>query len=196
MTSRLIPWLLLSFAAHLALAAWAAARLPQPGAAASTTPREIGVTMTSAALRPDEQQHRVDSVRKNKIAKRDASINQEHENRPSARQFETQAEPLQETSPASFQTAPRFDAAYLNNPAPEYPFAARRAHLHGTVLLRVQVNADGTPGQVRIAQGSGSKILDEAAYRAVTRWRFTPAYQGKTPVAASVEVPIRFSLRY
>ncbi|MEN9461129.1 MAG: hypothetical protein RIS84_1149, partial [Pseudomonadota bacterium] len=91
-------------------------------------------------------------------------------------------------------TAPQFNAAYLNNPAPEYPSSARRMGEMGRVILRVQVTASGVPSQVLILNSSGVDSLDEAALEAVQRWKFVPAKQGETPVAAWVNVPIQFTL--
>ncbi|MGE5476683.1 MAG: energy transducer TonB [Bacteroidales bacterium] len=88
----------------------------------------------------------------------------------------------------------RFDAAYLNNPRPAYPPAARRRGETGTVHLRVQVSEDGTAAQVTLKTSSGSSSLDQAAIDAVTRWKFVPARRGDTPVVSWVVVPIDFSL--
>lgn len=90
--------------------------------------------------------------------------------------------------------APAFDAAYLKNPAPSYPAAARRLHLEGTVVLRVMVTPAGRPQQVDIKQSSGVQILDDAALNAVRDWAFIPAKQGDNAIAAAVDVPIRFHL--
>lgn len=92
-------------------------------------------------------------------------------------------------------TAPRFDAAYLHNPPPEYPAAARRMHEQGAVLLRVRVSGAGTAEQVLVEHSSGSRRLDEAATQAVERWRFVPAHSGTEPVEAWVLVPVEFGLR-
>lgn len=90
---------------------------------------------------------------------------------------------------------PRFDAAYLRNPAPNYPPASRRMGEEGRVLLRVHVLANGQADEVRLQQGSGFERLDEAAVEAVRRWQFVPARLGDTAVAAWVIVPIAFNLR-
>lgn len=90
--------------------------------------------------------------------------------------------------------APRFDAAYLNNPAPSYPRAARRMGAQGTVLLRVHVTAAGTAQEVRLQKYSGSSALDDAAIAAVRQWRFVPAKRGDEAVAAWVQVPMVFKL--
>lgn len=90
---------------------------------------------------------------------------------------------------------PRFDAAYLDNPRPVYPPLSRRMGEQGKVLLRVAVDSAGRPTDVQLHQGSGSLRLDRAALDAVRSWRFTPARQGDLAVAASVIVPIVFSLK-
>lgn len=91
-------------------------------------------------------------------------------------------------------TPPRFDAAYLDNPAPAYPAAARRLGEQGRVVLRVHVSADGLPRDIETATSSGSLRLDGAARSAVERWRFVPARQGEQAVAAWVLVPLTFTL--
>ncbi|MEN9357464.1 MAG: hypothetical protein RL695_1635 [Pseudomonadota bacterium] len=90
---------------------------------------------------------------------------------------------------------PRFDAAYLDNPKPVYPLISRRMKEEGRVLLRVQVAASGQAGEVDIHTSSGSTRLDQSALAAVSRWKFVPARQGSEAVAASVLVPIIFSLK-
>lgn len=90
--------------------------------------------------------------------------------------------------------SPNFNAAYLNNPAPNYPSVSRRLGEQGLVLLRVQVTADGTADSVELQTGSGSSRLDQAALEAVKKWQFIPAKRGEQSVSASVVVPVRFSI--
>jgi protein TonB len=90
---------------------------------------------------------------------------------------------------------PRFNANYLNNPAPAYPRLSRRMGEEGRVLLRVQVSTAGTPAQVELQQSSGFPRLDEVAAETVRLWKFAPARQGGRPVEAWVIVPILFSLK-
>lgn len=91
--------------------------------------------------------------------------------------------------------APRFDAAYLNNPAPPYPPLSRRLGEQGRVMVRVFVEPGGAPAQVELRASSGHRRLDAAAVEAVRRWRFVPARRGAEPVGAWVLVPISFNLR-
>jgi len=86
------------------------------------------------------------------------------------------------------------NAAYLKNPAPEYPSQAVRRGWEGTVLLRVHVLANGKPGEIQIQKGSGRDSLDEAAINAVKRWSFVPAKQGEVAQDGWVSVPIDFKL--
>ena len=103
------------------------------------------------------------------------------------------------TPPPAPIIPPRFDADYLDNPAPLYPGLSRRLGEHGRVLLRVFVSPDGHAAQVEIRESSGYERLDKVARDTVQRWRFVPARQGEKGqergVAAWVQVPISFSIR-
>lgn len=90
---------------------------------------------------------------------------------------------------------PRFDADYLDNPKPSYPSLSRRLGEEGRVVLRVQVAANGLPTNVALHASSGSERLDQSALDTVRRWKFVPARLGNETVAASVLVPIVFSLK-
>ncbi|MBA3930658.1 MAG: energy transducer TonB [Xanthomonas sp.] len=78
---------------------------------------------------------------------------------------------------------------------PDYPPAAMRAGEQGTVMVRVEVGADGVPTSVEVAERSGSRDLDRAALAAVRQWRFQPAQRDGQPVAGAVTVPIDFKIR-
>ena len=93
-------------------------------------------------------------------------------------------------------TQPSYKASYLNNPAPEYPLAARRRGLEGGVILHVQVMPDGSSATVIVKKSSGHTILDVAAQATVKRWRFVSAKQDGEAVSAWVEVPITFRLEH
>lgn len=103
--------------------------------------------------------------------------------------------PSATNSPSAAQatlTPPRSDAAYLNNPKPEYPAVSLRLGETGRVVLNVQVSATGTVEQVSVRTSSGSERLDQAALKAVKQWKFIPARRGDEAVAAQVLVPITF----
>jgi TonB family protein len=77
----------------------------------------------------------------------------------------------------------------LEKVQPLYSQEARGAKLEGTVVLSVEIDAAGRPGNIRILRGVGLG-LDENAREALARWRFEPGRaEGRAvPVAATVEV--------
>ncbi|MDN7994108.1 energy transducer TonB, partial [Burkholderia orbicola] len=108
------------------------------------------------------------------------------------------AAPIQAPAPAPAvpvrETAPIGDAAYLRNPAPDYPAFAQDQGWEGRVVLRVHVLASGTPDSVEVRTSSGRRLLDSAAVAAVKRWTFVPAKRGDEAVDGWVNVPIDFKL--
>jgi periplasmic protein TonB len=103
---------------------------------------------------------------------------------PSApRQPDPQATPTQVARP---------DYAY--NPQPDYPMLLREQGVGGVVWLRVWVDSEGQPAEIKLSKGSGYRLLDDAALRAVKLWRFIPAKHGEQRLASWVEFPIRFKL--
>lgn len=85
------------------------------------------------------------------------------------------------------------DHAY--NPPPPYPPLLRQQGISGVVTLRVLVSISGRPQEVTIHNSSGYRLMDDAAVRAVKRWRFIPALNNGQPEPGWVEFPIRFSLK-
>lgn len=92
------------------------------------------------------------------------------------------------------ETPPSANAAYLRNPAPQYPEVAQRRGWEGTVLLRVHVLANGKPSDIQVQKSSGREVLDEAAVKAVQRWSFVPAKRGEEAQPGWVSVPLNFRL--
>jgi protein TonB len=97
--------------------------------------------------------------------------------------------------PAEPDRDPDYQAAYLKNPPPPYPMTARRMGWQGRVVLNVEVLASGLPGEIRLHQSSGHNVLDNAAIKAVSGWRFVPARQGGQAVTKWFLVPIPFILK-
>lgn len=86
-------------------------------------------------------------------------------------------------------------AAYLRNPKPDYPRIALRRGWEGVVVLQIDLDKNGEPQRVEIADSSGHQVLDKAAQAAVRRWRFNPATRdGEAVAARGVRVPIQFQL--
>lgn len=124
-------------------------------------------------------------------------------------------------APAATASAPRHEASGSSSPAPSsavsgggsrsgiaapgilskvdpiYPSDARQAGLEGTVLLRVQILANGRPGEISVGRSTGHSSLDDAAVAAVAQWQFIPAKDrdsGKT-VACYTSLPVSFRLK-
>jgi TonB family protein len=75
---------------------------------------------------------------------------------------------------------------------PEYSQEAREAKLQGSVVLAIEVNADGFVQNIQVRRGLGLG-LDENAMEAIRHWQFSPALKDgqPVPVAATVEVNYR-----
>lgn len=84
--------------------------------------------------------------------------------------------------------------ASLGNPPPQYPSLALRRSWEGTVVLRIQVLANGRAGAVTVTKSSGKPQLDEAAVAAVKAWKFIPAKRGDTPIDGFATQTIDFKL--
>jgi TonB family protein len=77
-----------------------------------------------------------------------------------------------------------------------YTPEAMKAHIEGTVVLECVVRADGTVGDVRVAQSLDSVYgLDTAAVNALKQWTFKPGTKDGKPVAVRVQISMNFSLR-
>jgi len=98
-------------------------------------------------------------------------------------------------SPPGEPEPPRFDMAYLSNPQPSFPAMSKKLREEGTVMLRVHVGASGEALSVEVAQSSGYARLDDAARRAVQKWKFVPSKRGDTAVDGIAMVPLVFSLK-
>jgi periplasmic protein TonB len=107
--------------------------------------------------------------------------------------------PVQPPAPASAtaeRSTPRLVSAveYVRQPIPRYPPQSRRLREQGVVVLRVEIDEQGTACSIEIETSSGHARLDEAAREAVARAAFRPYMEGGTPRRALVLIPIEFSL--
>jgi TonB family protein len=77
---------------------------------------------------------------------------------------------------------------------PRYTEAVRAAKVQGTVLLRIEVGADGRAHSVRVIRHLGHG-LDERAIEAVRQWRFLPGEKDgrRVRVPATIEVVFRLN---
>lgn len=109
----------------------------------------------------------------------------------------TQANAIATLAPVTGAGDSSASVAYETATPPAYPILAAREQVQGTVLLKVLVDASGTPVDVRVEQTSGSRLLDDAARRHVlAAWRFHPAMRGGHAIETWALVPVRFSLNH
>lgn len=95
---------------------------------------------------------------------------------------------------AGFSDGGRFNPTaaekWRSAPFPSYPEEARQRHEEGTVQLIVTLAPNGDVQKVDIVKSSGYSILDQAAVRAVQRWKAHPGEAGRR-----VKFPITFTRR-
>ena len=121
--------------------------------------------------------------KKKEVVKRDKSISLDKKKKPVEKQEIEQEEVASEAKPS-----------YGFTPRPAYPSRAIMRGYEGKVTLSVHVLPNGEPKEVVVFQSSGYKILDNAALKAVKKWKFLPAQRGFKAVDSWVKVPIEFKL--
>lgn len=75
---------------------------------------------------------------------------------------------------------------------PVYPAAAQAAGVQGVVILEVIIDVDGSVRSAKILRSV--PMLDQAAYDAVSQWRFTPTLLNGQPVPVVMTTTVSFSL--
>jgi len=123
---------------------------------------------------------------------------------PTPQEIVIETEPVSEvagtaiTSPGPVSTAapPMVDSVeYLRADPPVYPRESQRRREHGTVILRVVVDALGRPAQIQVERSSGFERLDSAAREAVEKFLFRPYEVNGVAQPAQVLIPIGFDRR-
>jgi TonB family protein len=81
----------------------------------------------------------------------------------------------------------------IHSVEPEFTEDARRANFQGSVSIKLIVDSQGNPQDVRLVRHLGMG-LDEKAIEAVRQYRFKPAmYQGH-PVSVQIVIDVDFHL--
>jgi periplasmic protein TonB len=109
--------------------------------------------------------------------------------------------PVPQHEPPAAPTEPAGPVAYtqsltpISQIPPEYPRRARMQGISGWVRLEFIVNTDGTVSDVTVVEAEPRKgIFDQAAVRALGRWRFHPQMQDGKAVQAIATITIVFNL--
>lgn len=77
--------------------------------------------------------------------------------------------------------------------SPDYPFAMRQAGIEGSVNIEFDVDATGRVVSARVLS-STQRDFEDAAVRAVLKWRFEPGRRHGKAVPFRMIVPIGFSV--
>lgn len=83
-------------------------------------------------------------------------------------------------------------AAIIHIVQPEYPAAAREAHVTGDVVLHCTVGKDGAAHTLEYV--SGPRILLQPAIDAVRQWRYRPMRLNRQPVEVDTTITAVFAL--
>lgn len=84
---------------------------------------------------------------------------------------------------------------YRAKPTPiHYPRLAKRRGHQGKVLIEVWIDRQGTQTKRLILDSSGFSSLDEAAIKAISKWKFHASTEQGKAIAHRVQIPINFKL--
>ena len=97
---------------------------------------------------------------------------------------------IQDVRAAEAQQHPKLDYhAIVRAEAPVYPYECRRAHITGSGVVAIEIDAStGKVVSCHMDPNTGNVELDAAALQAFRQWRFKP---GTFP---RVKIPIRFTM--
>jgi protein TonB len=123
---------------------------------------------------------------------------------PSATDIPEVAEPAP-TEPAPEPAPPPEKSTYdsseldqnpvpISRPRPVFPYYARRRGIEGYVDVQFTVSAQGTVEDAEALAAKPAGVFDHEALRAIRRWRFKPGIRNGKPVAARLQIRIRFTL--
>jgi protein TonB len=168
---------------------------PPPLAAAELAPKE---SPKSQEARPPQAKPTPPKPEPARQAAKQTAANPTASKRPPSQDFGSASGAQQ--AAAGFLPAPAIvwegKPRYRHQPAPPvYPQRAIELNQQGEALIRVRLDPNGIAVEIVLHRGSGFDLLDRAALLAVRGWHFLPAVRDGRPVAAWVEIPVRFHLR-
>lgn len=77
----------------------------------------------------------------------------------------------------------------------DYPAVAQRLNQQGTTTVGFTVDTDGSVSNVHVVSSSGHDMLDDAAVRCASSWRYKPAHQNGEPVQAPWTTNVQWTLQ-
>ena len=83
----------------------------------------------------------------------------------------------------------------INYVGPEYPRAARRRNVQGSVDVGFVVTTDGRVRSLTVLSSDPGDTFDQAALDAVEQWRFEPVMENGAAVEKRTAVRLAFNLQ-
>lgn len=117
------------------------------------------------------------------------------ETAPDNRPIQTNAATAGSSAPKEPEIVPISQLTRTNYVGPEYPRAARRRGVTGSVDLTFTVGANGIVSGIEISRSDPAEIFDQAAMDAVQQWRFAPVIESGEAVAKRSAVRLSFDLQ-
>lgn len=92
------------------------------------------------------------------------------------------------------QGPPDRDFMAISRVPPQYPFRAQRRGIEGWVKVSLLITEQGTVQDVVVLESKPEGIFDQAAAKAVMKWKFKPRIQDGKAVPVRAEQVVNFKL--
>ena len=86
------------------------------------------------------------------------------------------------------------DAVPTLRVSPNYPRKAKKASLEGYVTMAVEIRPNGTVSSVKVLDSEPPRMFDQAAVRAMKRWKFRPRTENGEKKPQKAKQTIEFKL--
>jgi protein TonB len=83
----------------------------------------------------------------------------------------------------------------LSRQPPQYPYKATRRGIEGWVRVSFRVTETGTVEDVQVLESDPAGVFEQAAIKAVYRWRFKPRIVNGQATAGTAEQVVEFKLK-
>ena len=92
------------------------------------------------------------------------------------------------------QGSPDRDFMVISRIPPQYPYRAQRRGIEGWVKVSLLITEQGTVQDVVVVDAQPEGVFDNAAIRAVSKWKFKPRIENGKAVAVRAEQVVTFKL--
>jgi len=154
---------------------------PEPKPAAQPSPATVAVTGGSSRISTaaTQQQQTTEAVSSNLAVGGGSSS-----------ALSSLAKPVSSATPAMMTQSELVPVQLIHSVPATYPAIAKARRLSGTVVVRVMIGKDGKVSNPRFV--SGAPVFKDAAFEAVTQWRYKPAMLNGQPVEQEQEIKMTF----